>query len=191
MAEANSEIQVPASEPEKIPGYVKNKIKSKNRPNRGSRARKAWRGSIAKVIKKAASIAELLTENDQQENLRVIREAKRATHRVFNFETKKTEAVPDHKTRLAGVMLDLAYREGKPVERSLEVSGSYTELSDVLKSLEQSPECRRLMSPELFKSLRKACSAETASATVEGETISQPEQNTSSDKSSESEQKTE
>jgi hypothetical protein len=157
----------------------------KNRPNRGSRARKAWRGSIAKVIRRAASIAELLTENDQRENLRVIREAKRATHRVFNFETKKTEAVPDHKTRLAGVMLDLAYREGKPVERSMELTGNFKELSEVLADLEQSPEARRLLSPELFKSLRKACSAETASATVEGETISQPEQNTSNDQTSE------
>ncbi|HEY2626271.1 MAG TPA: hypothetical protein VGI41_05915 [Candidatus Udaeobacter sp.] len=153
MPEDSSNAQVPAGESGNMPGYVKNKIKSKNRPNRGSRGRKGWRGSIAKVIKKAASIAELLTEDDQEENLRVIREAKRATHRVFNFETKKTEAVPDHKTRLAGVMLDLAYREGKPVERQVQLQGDFEDLSVRLEKYKFSPEARRLLPPDIWNFL--------------------------------------
>jgi hypothetical protein len=132
------------AESEKIPGYVKYKIKSQNRLNRGSRARKAWRGSLAKVIKKAASIAELLTEDDQQENLRVIREAKCATHRVFNLETKKMENLPDHKTQLAAVMLDLAYREGKPVERQMSLSGKFEDLLELQERVAQSQAFKQL-----------------------------------------------
>jgi hypothetical protein len=145
VPEDDSDLQVPPSESEKTPCYVATKIKSKNRPNRGSRARKAWRGSLAKVIKKTASIAELLTEDDQQENLRVIREAKSATHRVFNFETKKTEEVPDHKTRLAAITLELAYTEGRPVERQMSVSGKFEDLAALQERLKHSPAFQQIM----------------------------------------------
>jgi len=119
-----------------------------NRPNRGARARKEWRGSLAKVIKKAVSIAELLTEADQEENLRVIREAKQAVHRVFDFETKETVFVPDHKTRLAATMLDLAYREGKPVERQISAHGDVSDFPDLLRRLQSSPAAQALEDSE-------------------------------------------
>jgi hypothetical protein len=115
------------------------RLLNQNRPNRGSRARKEWRGSLAKVIKKkAASIAELLTQGDQEENLRVIREAKLATHRVYDFELKKGIDVPDHKTRLAATMLDLAYREGKPVERQISAHTDAQDFPELLRRLQQS-----------------------------------------------------
>jgi hypothetical protein len=143
--------KAPAMKP---PGYVAEKIaKKQNRPNRGSRARKEWRGSLAKVIKKAASIAELLTVDDQEQNLRVIRESRKATHRVFNLETKKMENVPDHKTRLAAVMLDLEYTEGKPVERQIRLDANFTELRDEVEAFKRSPAmqdfARRLASGEI------------------------------------------
>ena len=72
---------------------------------RGARARKEIRGSLSKIIKKAASITELLTEHDQEENLRVIRDAKKATHRIYDGEQKRLVEVPDHKMRLAAVAL--------------------------------------------------------------------------------------
>ena len=118
-----SDAQVPSGEQEKTPSYVKEKIRGgryKPKPAAtGSRARKEIRGSLSKIIKKAASITQLLTEHDQQENLRVIRDAKKATHRIYDGEQKRLIEVPDHKTRLAAVALDLAYREGKPVEKSM------------------------------------------------------------------------
>ena len=137
--------------------YVKSKIKCQNRPNRGSRARKEWRGSLAKVMKKAESIAELLTENDQQENLRVIREAKLATHRVYDFELKKGIDVPDHKTRLAATMLDLAYREGKPVERQISAHANANDFPELL---------RRLQHSEAYKAIE-----DSSQKTVEGKEI--------------------
>jgi hypothetical protein len=146
--EHDPSLQASPSRLEEVPGYVKNKIKSQNPPNRGSRARKEWRGSLAKVIKKAESIAELLTEDDQEENLRVIREAKLATHRLYDFELKKGVDVPDHKTRLAATMLDLASREGKPVERQLVASAQFEDLASLQKRLEQSPAYCALISEQ-------------------------------------------
>jgi hypothetical protein len=120
---------------------------AKNRFPNVSRARSKSANAIAKVMKKAALIAELLTENDQLENLRVIREAKKATYRWYNPETKKAELIPDTKARLAGAVLDLAYREGKPVERSHVVTenlGNRTLL-----------EAQLIASPKMMEALQK------------------------------------
>ena len=157
--EHDPSLQASPSGLEEVPDYVKNKIKSQNRPNRGSRARKEWRGSLAKVIKKAKSIAELLTEDDQEENLRVIREAKLATHRVYDFELKKGIDVPDHKTRLAATMLDLAYREGKPVERQISAHAGAKDFPELLRRLQQS---------EAYKAIEDSDSSQK---TVEGKEI--------------------
>ena len=143
MPEDNSNVQAPAGEPEKIPGYVKRKIKSENRLNRESRARKEIRSSLAKIIKKAASISELLTEHDQRENLRVIREAKKATHRIYDGEQKRLIEVPDHKTRLAAAALDLAYSEGKPIERQVQITGDFEDLGTLLNRIRESPVAMR------------------------------------------------
>jgi hypothetical protein len=113
--------------------------------------------SLAKVIKKAKSIGELLTADDQEENLRVIREAKNATHRIFNIDEKQSEDVPDHKTRLAATMLDLAYREGKPVERQITAAVKFEDLAQLQDRVSQSP---------AFKQLE-----ESSQKTVEGKVI--------------------
>lgn len=143
VVDDTSQMQAPTAEPEKSPGYVKEKIRE-GRYNRkastpGSRARKEIRGSLSKIIKKAASITELLTEHDQQENLRVIREAKKATHRIYDGEQKRLIEAPDHKMRLAAVALDLAYREGKPVERSVGVHADAKDFPKMVQLLSSSP----------------------------------------------------
>ncbi len=115
-------------------------------------ARQEIRRTLGKVIKKAASIAALLTDEDQQANLRVLREAKEACH-VYITKSGKVY-VPDHKTRLAAVALDLAYREGKPVERSVSASGSLTEWQaalDRIRTAESLPKIA-LDQPETFDS---------------------------------------
>jgi hypothetical protein len=144
MTEESANTELTAGQLETIPGYVKNKIKahkSHKRASPASRARKAARKQItaklAKIIKKAAFIGELLTEGDQEENLRVIREAKQACH---VYITKKGEVqLPDHKTRLAAVALDLAYREGKPVERAEVLHGDAKDFPALIEKLNQSP----------------------------------------------------
>lgn len=123
-------------------GYVREKIANKSKKRKAvAPARKAEKelGSLAKVIKKAASIAELLTDDDQEENLRVIREAKKATHHVYDQIKKCLVPVPDTKHRLAAVILDLAYREGRPVERSVTAAVPFDELSDRVERFKRSP----------------------------------------------------
>jgi hypothetical protein len=140
MPEESSNTELTAGELETIRGYVKKKIKahkSRKRASQSSRSRKEITGKLAKIIKKAAAIGELLTEGDQEENLRVIREAKQARH---VYITKKDEVhVPDDKTRLAAVALDLAYREGKPVERAEVLHGDAKDFPSLIEKLKQSP----------------------------------------------------
>jgi hypothetical protein len=84
---------------------------------------------------------------------------------------------PDHKELRESGRAIVEYLVGKTIERSMEISGSYTELSQILSELEKSPEARRLMSPDLFKSLQKACSVETAPGATQGETMLDSSQN--------------
>jgi hypothetical protein len=139
MTENSPNTPLTAGELEKAPGYVKEKIRegryTPKPPATGSRARKEIRGSLSKIIKKAASITQLLTEHDQQQNLRVIRDAKKATHRIYDGEQKRLIEVPDHKTRLAAVALDLAYREGKPVEKSMTLHADAKDFPAMLAEL--------------------------------------------------------
>jgi hypothetical protein len=103
-----------------------------------ARARKEhWPTSLAKVIKEAISISQLLTERDQAANVRVLREAKAATHRVFDPATKQLLEVPDHKTRLAAITLELAYTEGRPVERQLSLNADADDFEKVLEIARQ------------------------------------------------------
>jgi hypothetical protein len=141
----DSNLQVPPSGQEKTPGYVKNKIKSNKKGEPLARARKEpWPTSLAKVIKKSISISQLLTERDQAANVRVLREAKSATHRIFDPATKRLIEVPDHKTRLAAITLELAYSEGRPVERQISVSGDYDDLGEMLEMVKNSDEWKRI-----------------------------------------------
>jgi len=74
---------------------------------------------VAKLFKKAAQIADLMTGEDVEADLKVLRDAKKACHHVYDTKKKKLVKVPDHKTRLAATTLSRAYHEGKPVERSV------------------------------------------------------------------------
>jgi hypothetical protein len=123
------------------PGFVTKKIREKSKkPGQVARARKEhWPTSLAKVIKKAITISELLTEQDQADNVRVLREAKMATHRIFDPATKQLIEVPDHKTRLAAITLELAYTEGRPVERQVQLSGDFEDLQSLLDAMKHSP----------------------------------------------------
>jgi hypothetical protein len=67
--------------------------------------------SLAKVVKKAAQIADLMTGEDVEADLKVLRDAKKATHHIYDTKKKKLVKVPDHKTRLAATTLSRAYHE--------------------------------------------------------------------------------
>ena len=101
--------------------------------------------TFRKVIKAAARFADLLNDEDMEENLRVIREAKKATHRFYDIASKTWTYTPDHKTRLAAVALQLAYDEGLPVQRSVAVTGSFKDAGELLATLNESPAAREAL----------------------------------------------
>jgi hypothetical protein len=68
---------------------------------------------VAKVYKKAAQITDLMTGEDVETDLKVLRDAKKACHHVYDTKKKKLVKVPDHKTRLAATTLSRAYHERK------------------------------------------------------------------------------
>ena len=96
------------------------------------------------MIKKAISISHLITVEDQAESLRVLRDAKHATHRIFDPATRQLIEVPDHKTRLAAITLELAYTEGRPVERSIAAHADVQDFPALVEKLKQSPTFRAL-----------------------------------------------
>jgi hypothetical protein len=89
--------------------------------------------SLAKVVKKAAQIADLMTGEDVEADLKVLRDAKKATHHIYDTKKKKLVKVPDHKTRLAATTLSRAYHEGKPVERSISLQGDVDDFAAMLE----------------------------------------------------------
>src|SRR5215471_20025793 len=93
---------------------------------------------VAKVYKKAAQIADLMTGEDVEADLKVLRDAKRACHHVYDTKKKKLVKVPDHKTRLAATTLSRAYHEGKPIERKEVLTADATQFPELLEKLSQS-----------------------------------------------------
>jgi hypothetical protein len=71
---------------------------------------------------------------------------------MWNQQSHQFEDIglPDHKVRTECARAIVEYVVGKAIERSMEVTGSYKELSQVLEELKQSPEARRILPPEIW-----------------------------------------
>ena len=76
----------------------------------------------------------------------------KANKAIFNSKTGEFEEtkVPDHKVRAECAEKIWHNVIGRPVERTLQISGNYKELSVLLEELKQSPEARRLLPPEIW-----------------------------------------
>src|SRR5215831_14083486 len=137
----DSGVPVLPTEPEETSGYVKQDTGASNpkKPGEKPRARAKEEPQVsqyvAKVYKKAAQIADLMTGQDVEADLKVLREAKKACHHVYDTKKKKLVKVPDHKTRLAATTLSRAYHEGKPVERSVTTHGDIKDWPAMLAAL--------------------------------------------------------
>jgi hypothetical protein len=86
----------------------------------------------------------------------------KATKIAWQHDKWVDTGFPDWKERRECARAIVEYVIGRPVERSMEITGSYKELSEVLAELEKCPEARRLLSPELFASLHKEAAAESS-----------------------------
>lgn len=96
-----------------------------------------------RVIKR---IADLLTSDDLEAAVQVWREGMEATRLVWSAKLKMyVEAGPDWDTRRECSELIVAYMEGRPMERQLNLNGSFMELGDLLRSVRLSGEALRLI----------------------------------------------
>jgi hypothetical protein len=98
------------------------------------------------------------------EDLRVLREAKHATHHVYDQKQKCLVPVPDHKTRLAATTLSRAYHEGKPIERQISITGDAEDFAAMLQRYRNSPAFQRVLAED--ESLQKAVQGKTGVAGV-------------------------
>ena len=105
---------------------------------------------VAKVFKKAAQIADLMTGEDVEADLKVLRDAKKAFHHVYDAKTKKLKKVPDHKTRLAATTLSRAYHEGRPLEKSMTLHTDAKDWPAMLAELAASSPAFQAIEAELW-----------------------------------------
>ena len=101
--------------------------------------------AIRKVVRASARLADFISQEDREDCARVIREAKQATMRVYSKEKGDLIVIPDHKTRLAATTLELAYIEGTPVKRSVEIKAEFESADMLIERLRSSPEAMRMI----------------------------------------------
>jgi hypothetical protein len=130
------------NEQETKKGFVKQKIKTQSL-KKGcpvARARMSQtQASLVKVMKKSAQLADLMTGEDLEEDMRLLRGLKRATTKMWDPKQKKLIDVPDNKTRLAALALSRAHHEGLPVQRSISAHADYEDLQTLLEAMKHSP----------------------------------------------------
>lgn len=94
---------------------------------------------MRKLLRRAAILADFITEEDREASMRVVREAKQAMHYVYDHGQKCLVEYPDYKTRLAAVTLERAYDEGLPVQRVLTAQPTMESTEEIMARLRGSP----------------------------------------------------
>jgi hypothetical protein len=99
----------------------------------------------------------------------------KATKTMWNQQSHQFEdtGLPDHKVRADCAQRIWENVVGRPIERSMQVTGNYKELTQVLEELKQSPEARRLLPPEIWGIESGQSNVKGKDAAHEGSTISQ------------------
>jgi hypothetical protein len=97
----------------------------------------------------------------------------KANKAIFNSKTGVFEEtnVADHKVRAECAREIWHNVIGRPIERSMQVSGNYKELSQVLEELRASPEAVRLLGPDVFAAF--ANSEQSTTESKESEPVSE------------------
>ena len=119
-----------------------------------------WRmePAVRHIMRRSAALADQLSEQDVQDDARVIREAANATIIAYDPHLKKHVERPDHKTRLAATTLRRAYHEGLPVKREISLQANFESGESVIERIKASPEAMRMLgrmsvqkSPSIFE----------------------------------------
>jgi hypothetical protein len=183
MPEDSSKTQPPGGEPEKIPGYVERKIRERKSSKEGQLVARARASQPRISTKKEEKLHDLLAPH-LLAAVQAWVDGLKATKIAWNQQSHRFEdtGFPDNKVRAECARAIVEYVVGKAIERSMEVTGSYKELSTLIDEIKQSPEAMRLLPAGLFESLlnseQSVAEGKDAAPGHEGEAISQPEQKT-------------
>lgn len=94
----------------------------------------------------AKKLADLLTASDLEGAVKVWRSGLKARRMVWNNKKGKfVPCGPDWQIRRDMSEFIAAYMEGKPMERQMQISGTFEELGDLLRTLQTSGEAARLL----------------------------------------------
>jgi hypothetical protein len=154
MPEDRSNTQVPSAESEKIPDYVKRKIRERKTSKEGQLVARARASQPRISTKKEKKLHDLLSPH-LPAAVHAWVDGLKANKVAWNQQSHQFEdtGFPDNKVRAECARAIVEYVVGKAIERSMEVSGSYKELSVLLDEIRQSPEAMRLLPAGLFESL--------------------------------------
>jgi len=138
-------MQAPTLEAKKTKGsYVKCRIReqkaNKDRPE-VARAHACAR----KVLKQAADLADLLVDQDASGAIKVLRSGLEATKLMWDGNVRDWVEQPDWKSRHDCALAILSYRFGKPVERQLQISGTFEDLGQLFGRIQSSPAAHRVL----------------------------------------------
>lgn len=126
------------------PASQKDAKTSRARVGRGESDGAAEPGPIIPDL--AKKLQDMLTADDLAGAVKVWREGLQAVKMVWNNKLGTyVEAGPDWQIRRDMSEMIAAYMEGKPMERQMSISGTFEELSDLLKTMSTSGEAARLM----------------------------------------------
>lgn len=94
----------------------------------------------------AKKLADLLTADDLAGAVTVWREGLTAVKKVWSAKLQRYEdGGPDWQIRRDMAEAIAAYMEGRPLERQMNISGTFVELRDMLSQMKQSGEAARLL----------------------------------------------
>lgn len=122
---------------------VESKPEKKSRTN--ARARAGGRGPNKTEL--AIKLSELLKNDDLEGAVKVWRDGLEATKFVWSQKEQKyvDTGFPDWDVREKMATAIAAYMEGRPIERQLQIRGSFEDLAAAQARINASPEARRLL----------------------------------------------
>jgi hypothetical protein len=147
MEDSTEGLEKP-SEP--IKDFVKKKIRVSKPKKRGvgSRPRASGHAILKKAAEKLAKLLDNVPDEYLDRALRRLGEQLDATKPIWDVNKKKMIEIPDEKIRQDAALVILAYKWGKPVERTISATAKFEDLAELQKRLESSPAFQEFMSSQ-------------------------------------------
>ncbi len=119
--------------------YVRNKIKSGKKGTPLTRARIADLRLMKRAERKLNELLNDIPDDYLDQALRRLGEQLNATKKMWDVNAKCLINIPDERIRQDAAAMILAYKWGKPVERSITAHGDMDDFAAMLEKARQSP----------------------------------------------------